>query len=885
MRLILRRAAGNLAILAVTVMVVALTAGVTAAATRLVAQITAEGLQTTLSAAPLATRGLTAMRTFEGAAANATSIDSAGRRLHGELERPLRGITTAGTAMVDLPRFVAADPPSSGRQRLFTLRVQPGFDAYAQVVAGRLPRSDTDRVAIPPALQEAARGSDQPDATVVEVALTQATAAALRLEVGDTVILEPHAQDPYVTRFLTSRPLIAVRVSGIVALDDPARPVWFGDRSAHEPTLISEPGGGSVTVFATVLAAPGSLGRLADAISPIPVVASWRYPVDPAVVRPEDVTGIQQALRRLEQRYPSTSYVPAGSIAMRTGLGQVLDRFVTARASALSAVSIAGAGLAGVALAVIVLLAFLRAADRHDLDLLLRARGASRVQMTGAAICEAVIVTVTGAVCGLAVAQFVGRSVPHAGRVGVLSAAAVSALLLVPIAPAARAARATSPSHPGRRASLSRVTVEVAVVVVAVAGAILFRRRGVIADGAGADPFLLAVPILLGVAVGLALLRLQPLVVGALAERVAARRSTVTATGLRRAARQPSATALPVLAVTLAVATSVLTAAIDTTVVTELDRQAWMTVGAPGRLDAPPGGTLAPGGPGAPAYVQERVGSRGGGDVTLLAIAARDYADLVAGTPVATDVSALFDTTTRPLPAVTSPDAIGDVGATGELNLPGTAIVPIAVHAIRERFPALSGQEPFVVVPYEALAQVVPGGLQPNRRYLPAGVASAEGRPLTRAQVASDLMADPLVAAGLAAFRTATVLAGGLAVLAVVVSLVLAARARRRELAYLRTIGLSRRQGVGLLVAEVLPPLVVAIGVGVGLGVAVVRLLGPGLQLGVMTGGASLSPREDLIGAVRDGMALAVVVTIATLWAGWSSQRVDLSQTLRTEQR
>jgi putative ABC transport system permease protein len=886
--LILRRVAGSPSILVVTIVAVALTAGMAAAAARVVALMTAEGLRTSVATTPPGMRGLVATRTYEGSAATATWIDTERRQLRSGLDESLRAITTDGTTVIDLPRFVAAHPVISGRPRLFTIRVQPGFEAHARLGTGRLPRSTNERVTVPPALRNPGLGLDQSEAILVEAAVSRATADALRVDVGDTVMLQPDSDDPYVTRYLFERPVIAVRVAGIVALDDAAAPVWFGDSGAHVPTQLSSPGGEAVTVHATALVAPGSLRRMAGAISPIPVVASLRYPVEPALVRPENVTAIQQSLRRVAQQYPSTTFVPVGSTGMRTGLGQVLDRFVTARAATLSAVAVAGMGVAGVVLAVIVLLAALRAADRHDLDALLRARGASRLQMTGAAVCEAVLIGGTGAAGGLAAAQLVGQPVRHAVWVGGLSAAALAVLLLVPITRVSEAAGTRAGARARRRPPLRRITADVTIALLAVVGAFLVRQRGVVAGGAGADPFLVAVPILLGVAVGLVLLRLQPVVIGVIAERVAARRATVAVTGLRRAAREPSATALPVLAVTVAVATSVLTAAIDTTVVAELDRQAWMTVGAPARLDAPPRETLPPSdqrGSGADAHLQVRIGSRRGGQVTLLAISARDYADLVRGTPIATDLTALSDATAAALPAVTSPGAIGDVGVTDELSLPGIAVVPIEVRAVRERFPSLSEEQPFVVVPYERLAALLPRGLEPNRRYLPASTDATKGGVLTQDQVASDLMADPVITAGLGAFRAVTLIAYVLGALAVLVSMVLAARARRRDVAYLRTIGFSRRQGIGLLVAEVVPPLVVAIAVGVGLGTAIVALLGPGLPLGAMTGGAAVLPRADVTDAAVDGLLLATAISIAALWAGWNSQRVDLTQALRTEQR
>lgn len=875
MRLILRRVTANVSLLAVSVALVALPAGAITATARAVAQMTTDGLHAAVSDARPAVRGLTATRAHT--AATATAARQAGQQFRRELERPLRAITTGGTTVIDTPHLVAADPVIEGRPRLFTLRIQPHVDRHAEVVTGRLPRPTSERVEVPAELRDAALGTDQRDASVFEVALTSTTASELHLSVGDTALLAADGDDPYVTRFLTSRLYVAVRVSGIVALDDPDQPMWFGDAAAHAPTLIASPGGGEVTVFATALLAPDVLRSLAAALQPVPVVATWRYPVDPELVAARDVRALRQALRRAEQRHVTTEFVPAGMTGLRTGLDGVLDEFVTTRAATLTAVAVAGVGLAGVLIAVITLLAALRTDMRRDVDALLRARGASTSQLVITAALEAVLIGVTGGLLGLAGARFVGDGVGHAIPVGVVGAAVVAGALFTAVTPRRMLVR--DPSS----ATLRRAVIESTVVGLAVVGVLLVRRRGLVTPGAGVDPFLLAVPVLLGVAVGLPLVRVLPAATGAVAEWLARRTSTVAVTGLRRAARQPSATVLPVLAVVLAVATGVLADAVDHTVTAELDRQAWMEVGAPARIDVPPGETVAAEGPGAVAYVQGQVNHIGGGQVTLLAIDAAAYRDVVAGTPIATDLQELAGSADRPLPALASPDAIGDAGTTGELRLPGTATVPVEVRAVRRRFPSLPAQEPFVVVPYDALVDVVPGGLQPNRRYLRTAIAT-EGRLVTQAQAAAGLRADPLIATAIGAFPVATVLAGGLAATAVLVSLVLAARARRRDIAHLRMIGLSSRQGVGLLVAEVVPSMIVAIAAGLGLGAATVWLVGPALRLGALTTGVPVSPRVDPVGAAAGAVVLAAVIVAATVEAGRRGGQIDLAQALRMEE-
>ena len=100
-------------------------------------------------------------------------------------------------------------------------------------------------------------------------------------------------------------------------------------------------------------------------------------------------------------------------------------------------------------------------------------------------------------------------------------------------------------SVPGRRGKLTS-----AYATLALAGVYLLRRRGItggssVQNTTGFDVYLAAVPVLLGLGVGLIVLRLYPLPVRALAWLAALRRDLVPGLGFKRVARQPTITAAP----------------------------------------------------------------------------------------------------------------------------------------------------------------------------------------------------------------------------------------------------------------------------------------------------------------------------------------------------
>src|SRR6185295_1695897 len=159
-----------------------------------------------------------------------------------------------------------------------------------------------------------------------------------------------------------------------------------------------------------------------------------------------------------------------------------------------------------------------------------------------------------------------------------------------------------------------RLAVEAAVVVSSLVGIYLLRRRG-LADANGFDPYLAAVPLLLGLAAGILAVRIYPLPVRFLAAAAARRRDLVPALALRRVARQPGVTAAPLLVLLLGVSVSVFAAVMAATLsrAQEGAGSALLSPLATGTLDAfREGAVIATARPGLPARARP-LGPAGGG--------------------------------------------------------------------------------------------------------------------------------------------------------------------------------------------------------------------------------------------------------------------------------
>jgi putative ABC transport system permease protein len=243
----------------------------------------------------------------------------------------------------------------------------------------------------------------------------------------------------------------------------------------------------------------------------------------------------------------------------------------------------------------------------------------------------------------------------------------------------------------------------------------------------------------------------------------------------------------------------------------------------------------------------------------------------------------------RRLPTDWAPLALGETFRVGLRREP----VSLRVVGFEEDLPGIPRGVPFVLAPLAATAGDWAGPpLEPAVRFVrgPASIEPAlrAAVPATSVEVASrhaslaGHRSAPLVGAIGRGFGLAVAAAAVYAALAIVAAVTLDAQRRARELAYLRTLGLTSRQSVWLTFVEHAPPTVLALGVGIALGLAVAWLLAPGLGLGAFIGPAASVRLQIDWPAVASIAALVLVVIVVMVGASsWLARRLEPAQALR----
>ncbi|GGQ99512.1 FtsX-like permease family protein [Kitasatospora griseola] len=255
-------------------------------------------------------------------------------------------------------------------------------------------------------------------------------------------------------------------------------------------------------------------------------------------------------------------------------LSALVDRFAEQRARTVSLQSFALAGLLAIGVSTAVAAARLGARRREGVLALQRARGAGEPALAAVRLLEAVPAVLVGVLAGRAV------SGPLAGE-RPLGAwwPAVAAAVLVAGAPAAavwwqgRAVRRAGREPVQRRGvkralGLSgRLVLEGAVLALAAMGVLQLRLRGALAPGtADPDPQLALVPVVLGLAAVVVVLRVYPVPLRVLTGWARRRRGTVALVGLSQAGRRSAAAATALLVLVPALACAVFGALVSGTV-------------------------------------------------------------------------------------------------------------------------------------------------------------------------------------------------------------------------------------------------------------------------------------------------------------------------------
>jgi putative ABC transport system permease protein len=242
---------------------------------------------------------------------------------------------------------------------------------------------------------------------------------------------------------------------------------------------------------------------------------------------------------------------------LSTGLPAVLQDVDRGSTALQVLVALVTAAILGVGAGLLALTAGLMVERRRREVHLLRARGARFVRVAVRMLVEAMPVVALAATLGwMAQGPFLELALQRSGTTpGVPTAVAVFGpreiaisivgLLAIPAA-ALFVARGSADDRARdvvrRRPSTGRLTVEAAVVLLAVVGVVVVRQRGIAGPG-GVDPFLAAVPLLVALATGLVVLRLYPVPLRWLEPGLRRRSGAVGFVAVTRAGRAAAGTA------------------------------------------------------------------------------------------------------------------------------------------------------------------------------------------------------------------------------------------------------------------------------------------------------------------------------------------------------
>jgi putative ABC transport system permease protein len=925
---LLRRLRAEVGVVAILVALVALTSFLFAGAPRLFNHAADAALIDQLRSASVTDRNIqlssTSVSPTDG---SLDAVDRLGATYQSALPESIAGLVTQRRFSITSPRFVLPEPP---RYRTYiSLSYQDGLEEAIRMVAGRMPASNAEP--LPDATLEFDEEPPPPlpvPPPRIEIALSEATAAEVGVDIGATLGATLDGADPTLRSFVIRRIDAEFKVVGIFAIVDPNADVWFAHRSLQRPDI-----GGSdefPIVYGTGLIAPDAYPDLTA--SGLPLQFAWRYFVAPERADVGQLDRVVPDLRRMQSLNADATFGPflETPLLLRTGLVGIIERYLAARSAAEAVLSVAAIGPFALAVGAIAMVAILLVVRRRPSLDLARGRGASALLVLAAQLWEGALLAGGAALIGLVMAlQIVpGRASSLSTTLALATAAAAAVALVLATLPAVR--RRLGPVHREDAAVLPtsprRLVLELTGVGLAVAGVMLLQQRGlVIGDTEGGevvrlDPFLAAVPVLAGLAVGTVAMRLYPLPIRAFSWLAARRRDLVPVLGLRNVGRHSAAANLPLLVLMLTAAfgafASVVLSSIDHGQVDAARAQ----VGADYRIELNGASSGRLGDPTAidgvdavaAAWLDQAAtfsdSSSQRSQVMIDAVDAEAYEKVVEGTSVAITWPRGFSdqeagagqlgTREAPIPAIVSQRL---PSGSGPLAPRDTFTVEVGIHELsfvvvdrRASFPGVRQDAAFVVVSLDLLQQAQRDApLSPNILFVRApGEVEAELAALASQSPSStlisrygryeELRSAPLVAMVTGGFRIALLVAVFYAALAIVAALTLTAARRSQDLAFLRTLGLSARQAAGLTVLEQGPPVILALVPGVALGIWIAVLLASGLGLSAFIGAEATFAIDVNWGEIAlVGGALVMLVTIAGLASTWLARRAQAIDALR----
>ena len=815
-----------------------------------------------------------------------------------------------GQAVVGMRQTKEADVPdpqiprTSEHLPAASLVWQHSLEDHVRIVSGRLPKE-----------------KPSPEGQAVEGVVTQKTAQVLHIKVGQVVHLSGNAPTP-----------VAVTVVGIVTPRDPTAAYWNedGDLQAPQVSLPPTPPGDEpktywhFTMLVDISAVPAipTLGLSVDLY--------WHHPLDVGALSAHQVPALQRELASFDSGPVAVALQTqtATGAHIEGNVGTLLDDFAAERKAASPLVLIAAVGVGTTAFAVLLMAGGLAAERRRAEIALLRSRGGSLRGIVRRLGAETVAAALPGGIVGTLLALLVLPTERWTSSVylGLLvTAVAVVALPLRGAWAVRRPRPAAREDLAAARPSRRRLVLELTVAVLVLGAVAALRQRG---TGNGTDPFLAAAPVLVAVAAALVLLRVYPLPLRLLARPASRLTGAVTHLGLARAGRTPATNQLPLLALLVSLTVASFGGSVLAGIDHGRDRAATATVGADARIDADttslaqqlPGEVRKV--PGVGHVVTARVEPNGPSTqfpmpFSLVIVTPADYAALTREIGLPAFPASVFGSWhgKGPLPAVLSTDVAKALGHDTASISAGVGEIEVRGAATLSTTPATPGAN-FVIVSSDQLAATHPE-MAAYRQYLGPTTLLAMAAPgkqiddaalhrtakhtttyvtvLTRDEQRA-AMTDSALQHGARTIYLWAVAAGALySALALLLSLLQAAPQRATLLARLRTMGMTKRQSRRLVLLEMLPQALLAAIGGVLVGLAVIPLLGPGVDLRALTfgtGSKALAPVDfglglhaDLWSLALPSVGLVVLACVVLLAQAWVSGRRRESQELRAGDR
>jgi hypothetical protein len=532
-------------------------------------------------ASAVSTAGL--HRVLTDAPTNEANVEVSARVAPGEAVAADEAVTTAlddalrppGSSVTRVARsdsFALPDQPAGEVRNLAVLGWAEGLADHASLIAGAWPGDPTG------------------PASAIPVAVSDAVAAALGLQVGDRLPLQSRLEAGF---------LAPAAVSGIFSIDNPADGYWWGDPQATEGIVTSE----RYVTYGPFYATERSLLERA---APVTLAFRWHASLEVAALSVDEIDALASRIRGLDATLAGSEM---GGVTVSTRLPDIL-----ADAGRSLLVSRTGVLLLTIQLVVLAAYAVLLSAslliEHRRIDTaMLRSRGAGPWRIVGLAAIEAVLLTVPAGLVApwlgvVALRAFnvtgpladIGLAIdPLVSLDAYLAAGAATLVCFLALTlPSLRGAGSLSSVHGrlarGETASVGqRLGLDVALLVVAGVGLWQLRLYGApltrtVKGTLGLDPLLVATPAIGLLAGGVVALRVVPLLAQVIEFATARRRGLVPSLGARQLARRPLRYTRAALLLMLAMAMGVFSVCYTWTWTASQRDQAGFQVGADVRV-------------------------------------------------------------------------------------------------------------------------------------------------------------------------------------------------------------------------------------------------------------------------------------------------------------